>query len=151
MENNILTEIFVDDGDRRDFFFISIPINERECISFDWALKGQRIISQRLKEEVSVPEGSPTGEWDTIVIRDGKYIRTEHVKWYDQGKEDWANGEVWETTQEWPLDKITAQNLLKYSLIVRDHCKELKDYSKDMKDFTDLLKKLVQKVVNHEK
>lgn len=145
MGSKMLTEIFIDDGDKRDFFFISVPINNRECISFDWTHKGQRIILQHLKKKDELMlEESSSGEWNTIVICNGKYLRTERIIWHDMGKEDWINNELWETIKERQLDAKAAEKLLKYSLIVRDHYKELEKYAEDMKNFVDLLEKLIQ-------
>ncbi len=138
-------DIFVDDNMSRDWFFISIPLSEKESISFDWTMKGHRTILQRMVESKEpMPEGNPTMEWDTLYIRGGKYIGKEHVRWYDMGKKDWVNGQLYEAVQEWPLDDNTANGLLKYSLIVRDHKSELGSYSKEMQEFEVLLNKLIR-------
>jgi len=138
-------DIFIDDNMPRDWFFISTPVSETESISFDWTMKGHRIILQRMiKSGEPAPESKPTMEWDTLYIRDSKYISKEHIQWYDLDKQDWVNGNLYETVKEWLLDDNTANELLKYSLVVRDHKSELENYSREMQEFEKLLNKLIR-------
>mgnify|MGYP001603661194 CR=1 FL=1 len=137
-------DIFIDNNIGGDQFFISVPINEKDSISFDWTTKGHRVIKQRLKGEQPPPNSEPTMEWDTLYIHDGKFVGKEHVIWYDMGQEDWVNGKIYETIKEWPIDEATAEKLLRYSLIVSDHTAELGKYVKEMQEFEGLLNKLIR-------
>lgn len=140
-------DIFIDDNISRDQFYISVPLNEIEFLSFDWTIKGHRIILQRVLKEEPVPAARPTMEWDTIYISKGKFIGKEHTIWYDMGQRDWVNGKIYETVQEWSFNKATAKELLRYSLLIRDHTAELGKYVQEMEEFEKLLDKLKQKYV----
>ena len=136
-------DIFIDDGVSRDWFFISVPINDKDSISFDWTVKGQRVVLQRLEGKVVPPNLEPSAEWDTIHIRNGKLIEREHVKWYDQGEKDVINDEIYKTIKEWPVDKMVASRLLDYSVFVREHSRELYKYADKMSEFEKFLEKLL--------
>ncbi|MCX6742635.1 MAG: hypothetical protein NT116_00175, partial [Candidatus Parcubacteria bacterium] len=73
-------------------FFISVSINDKEAISFDYTIKGYRVIKQRLIEEKDFPEDAKVnGEWDVLIIKDKKLIKKYHTKWIDMAKKDWVN------------------------------------------------------------
>ena len=82
---------------KRKHFFISVGLNEKEAISFDYTTKGHRVVKQVLVEQKSQEEaieqyGEVTAEWDTIVLKDGKFVQKYHTKWIDRGKLDTVNG-----------------------------------------------------------
>lgn len=131
-------------------YFISVGISEKEAISFDNTTKGHRIIKQILIEsrplEKSIKEyGKITNEWDTIILKDGKFIRKYHVKWIDGGKLDTVNNETWETVWEKPLDKNLHEKLLYYSKFVSDNYKNLDKYKREMEEFEKFLKEIIKK------
>lgn len=133
--------IYVDDGYSKDQFFISVPVGDTgDAFSFDWTTKGQRILLQRWKEYREPPtDRNPDGEWDTLIIRDGELVGKEHTVWYDLGKEDLANGEIWEQIQAWPLNQQLAGRLLKYSNIIREHQNELGSFYREIKELEALI------------
>lgn len=125
----------------KDHFFISVPLNNKEYISFDKTIKGMRIIKQVFIEERPFPEDANfDSEWETIIIKDGKFNNKFHVKWIDLNKDDWLNGEIWETVSEKPIDNKLSEDLLKYSQLVSDHYNELDNYREQIAKFEDLLK-----------
>lgn len=139
-------DIFIDDNIGTDEFFISVPLDERDLLSFDWTTKGHRVILQRLERMgVAVVGEKPASEWDTLHIKNGEFIGKEHVVWYGMGQEDWINGDVYAAIHEWPLDEITAKELLRYSLLVREHIAGLEFYAQEMRAFERLLEELKQK------
>ncbi|MBU0461037.1 MAG: hypothetical protein KJ574_00465 [Nanoarchaeota archaeon] len=133
-------------------FFISVGINEREAISFDYTTKGHRVIKQVLikkgkAQTKNKKKGKPDAEWDAIVLRDGKFVKKYHIVWYDLDKEDVVNDEIWKTVWEKPISKQLSDQLLKYSLFISDHYRELRKYRKKMKDFEKCLSKEISKRV----
>src|SRR3989344_611686 len=144
MKNKPL-DIFVDDGEGSDWFFVSVPISENECLSFDNTQKGKRVILQRRKEKLTVPKQTgekPTMEWDTLHFRSGKLIEAQHVSWYDRGKEDEVDGEVWETINEWSLDESVSKSLLKFSLLSRENKSNTRKIKNEMLEFEKILRSL---------
>ncbi len=134
----------------RKHFFISIGLNEKEAISFDYTLKGHRVIKQVLVERISQEEavkryGKVSGEWDTIVLRDEKFVRKYHAEWIDRDKLDTVNGETWETVWEKPISKGVAEKLLYYSRLISDNYEKLDRFSKDMKEFEEFVSKEIEK------
>jgi len=79
-------------------FFISVSLNDKEAISFDYTLKRHRVTKQVLVEKKRFSENSKiNGEWDVLVLDDGKFVEKYHAKWIDLGKKDWVNDGIWET------------------------------------------------------
>lgn len=134
----------------RTHYFISVGLNEKEAISFDNTTKGYRVIKQVLVESKSLEKlieehGEITNEWDTIVLKDGKFVRKYHVRWIDRDKLDTVNNETWETVWEKPLDKEIHEKLFYYSRLVSDNYENLDKYEKEMKEFEKLLAKEIKK------
>ncbi len=104
------------------FFFISMSINNKESISFDYTSKAQRVIKQILISKKEFPKGKkPTSEWETLILKDRKFVRKYHVKWIDLNKKDWVNDEIWETIWEKPISVKLKNKLLKYSQLISDN------------------------------
>ena len=123
-------------------FFISIGINAKEAISFDYTSKGHRIIKQVLIEKKPFPiDKKPTSEWDALVIENGKFKKKYHVKWIDRGSKDGVNNEIWETMWRKPISKSLAKKLLYYSQLFSDNYNKLDQLKKDWNEFEELLKK----------
>ena len=149
---NITMNIEVDycPTSERKHFFISIGLNRKEAISFDYTTKGHRVIKQVLVEQKSQREavkkyGEVTAEWDTIVIKDGKFVQKYHVKWIDRDKLDTVNGKTWKTVWKKPISKDLAEKLLHYSRLISDNYEHLDDFSEEMKEFEELVSKEIAK------
>lgn len=123
----------------KDHFFISVPLNDKECISFDHTIKGHRIVKQVFREKDTAQSVKLTSEWDTLVLKDGEFIKKFHVQWIDIGQKDWLDGEVWETVWEKPIENELADKLLHYSQLVSDHCENLVPHAAEIKEFEELL------------
>lgn len=124
------------------FFFISASINNKESISFDYTSKGQRVIKQILIGKKEFPKDKkPTSEWETLILKDRKFVRKHHVKWIDLNKKDWVNNEIWETIWEKPISVKLKNKLLKYSQLISDNYEELHKFSKKVKEFENLISK----------
>jgi len=140
-------KIYIDIGNKEkkgDYsnYFISIPLSDKEAISFDNSYKGSRIIRQILVEKKEMPPiQQVTSEWDTILIENGKFAGSEHVRWVDLDKKDWCNNEIWETISETPIPNQLNESLLKYSALVKKHYHGLHKFSKEMSEFEVLLSK----------
>ncbi|OGY42541.1 MAG: hypothetical protein A2Y82_04235 [Candidatus Buchananbacteria bacterium RBG_13_36_9] len=127
-------------------FFISVSINDRVAISFDYTTKGHRVIKQSLIEEKDFPKDAKVdGEWDALIIRDKKFIKKYHVKWIDMGKKDWVNNEIWETVWEKPIPEQLKDKLLYYSQFISDNYKDLDKFEDKLIEFEDLLSKEITK------
>ncbi|MCX6812323.1 MAG: hypothetical protein NTW79_01720 [Candidatus Berkelbacteria bacterium] len=121
-------------------YFISVSLNDKEAISFDNTLKGHRIVKQVLVENKEFPIGTkPTAEWDTIILDNGKFEKTYHVKWKDMGKKDWVNDEVWEAVWQKPISKELSGKLLHFSRLISDNYLNLDKYTPEVKEFEILL------------
>ncbi len=121
-------------------FFISVGINEKEAISFDYTIKGHRIIKQILIEKKEFPKNKkPTAEWNTLVIENGKFKKRRHDKWIDMDKKDWVNDEIWETVWEKPINKELAKTLLNYSHLFSDNYRKLNQLNKEWRKFEKFL------------
>ncbi len=134
----------------KKMFFISVGINEKEAISFDYTSKGHRVIKQVLIEKKEFPKNKkPTSEWDAIVINDGKFIKKYHVKWIDMGKKDWVNNEIWGAVWRKPISKKLAKKLLYYSQFFSDNYLKLKLLKKEWEEFENFLSKEITKIINN--
>ncbi len=121
-------------------FFISISLSDKEAISFDYTSKGHRVIKQVLIDKKSLPENKKiSGEWDALVLDNGKFVKKYHVKWIDLDKKDWVNDEIWETVWEKPISAELRDKLLFYSRLISDNYKKLEKFAKQMKEFEELL------------
>ena len=128
-------------------FFISVELDKKEAISFDYTIKGHRVIKQILIDNKSFPKNKkPTSEWDALVINNGKLKKKYHVKWIDIGKRDWVNNEIWETVWIKHLPKKLAPELLHYSQFFSDNYKKLKFFKREWKEFENLLKEEIKKL-----
>lgn len=124
----------------KDHFFISVHLNNKECISFDKTIKGHRVIKQVYKEYKAFPENATlNSEWNTIVIENGNFVREYHVQWIDQDKLDWLNGEIWETVWERPISLESTEKLLHYSQLISDNYKDLTKYHEEVVMFEKML------------
>ncbi len=128
-------------------FFISVGINKKEAISFDYTIKGHRMIKQVLVDKKPFPKDKkPTAEWDAIVINNQKLVRKYHVKWIDMDKKDWVNDEIWETVWERPISKELKDKLLHYSQMFSDNYKNLNKFFKEFKEFEKLISREIKKL-----
>jgi hypothetical protein len=130
-------------------FFISVGLNDKEAISFDYTIKGQRITKQVLTEKKEVGTGSsemekPTSEWDVIELKDGKFLNKRHVKWVDKGEIDEVEGEVWKTEWAKPMSDEVKEKMLQFSRLVSDNYKHLEDFSKEMSEFEEYAEDLIE-------
>lgn len=119
-------------------YFISVGLNDREAISFDYTSKGRRIIRQILVGNKPFPQGKEiTAEWDSLVFEDAKFIKKYHVRWIDMGSKDWVNDEIWETVAERPVSDELKNKLLNYSQAISDNYEQanfIKDKSKELEE-----------------
>lgn len=131
----------------KNTFFISVALNKKEAISFDYTTKGHRIIKQILVEKKKFPRKAKIdGEWDALVLKDKKFIKKYHVKWIDLDKRDWANNDLWEIAWEKPISNKLKKELLKYSQFISDNYKRLDNYKKRMEEFEQLLTKEISRL-----
>lgn len=136
--------VFIDDGKGDDWFFVSVPVSDTEAISFDYTLKGHRVLKQILVSKKPFPtDQSPTMEWDTLILQDGKLAGKQHVCWLDQDKNDWVNDEIWQTTWEKPITDDVRDKLLHFSNLVRQHADNLDAVAQEVSDFENFISKLV--------
>ncbi|MDD5043456.1 MAG: hypothetical protein PHD51_02170 [Patescibacteria group bacterium] len=127
-------------------FFISVSVNEKEAISFDYTTKAHRVVKQVLIDKKPFPADRPiSSEWDALVLKDGKFIQKYHVKWINMGKQDWCNDEIWETVKEQLISDELSKKLLNYSRIISDNYGNLHKFSNEMKSFEQLLSKEMAK------
>ncbi len=134
----------------RKHYFISVGLNKKEAISFDHTLKGHRILKQVLVEKISQKEavekyGKVTAEWDTIILKDGKFVKKYHNKWIDRDKLDTVNGQTWETVWEKPISEDVDERLLYYSRLISDNYENLDKFSREMKGFEEFMLKEIAK------
>lgn len=123
-------------------FFISVSVNDKEAISFDYTTKAHRIIKQILVDKKPFPANqSISSEWDALVMQDKKLVKKYHVKWVDLGKKDWCNDEIWETVEEKPISKELTYELLEYSRLISDNYKNLSKFTDKLENFENLLSK----------
>jgi len=128
-------------------FFISVSLNNKEAISFDYTTKAQRVIKQVLVDRKRFPNHAQIdGEWDALIFKDRKFIKKYHVRWIDLGKKDWCNEEIWEVAWAKPIPDYQKRKLLSYSKLFSDNYKNIKEFSKEFKKFEDLLKKEISKI-----
>jgi len=128
-------------------FFISVEITPKLAISFDYTLKGHRVIKQVLIEHKPFPKDKkPTAEWDALVINDAKFIKKYHVKWLDLDAKDWVNNDIWQTVLHQPIAKDAADKLLYYSQLVSDNYEHLSEFKKDYQGLEELLKIEINKL-----
>lgn len=127
-------------------FFISVELNKEEAISFDYTIKGHRILKQVLVEKKKMPiDIKITSEWDALVLIDKKLIKKYHVRWIDKDKRDWVNDEIWETRNPKQIPEEISDKLLHYSQLISDNYKHLDEFQKELTDFEDLLSEQIAK------
>jgi len=133
----------------KNHFFISVHLNDKKAISFDKTIKGHRMIKQVFNEYKAFPDNSMfDSEWNTIVIKDRKFVQEYHVQWIDKDKLDWLNGEIWETVWEKPISQELTNELLYYSQLISDNYKDLHKFSDEIKKFEILLAKEMAKIAD---
>jgi hypothetical protein len=132
-------------------FFISVELNKKEAISFDYTIKGHRILKQVLVEKQKMPKDIKiTSEWDALVLIDKKLIKKYHVRWVDKDKKDWVNNEIWETRNPRQISEEMADKLLHYSRLISDNYKHLDKFKKELTDFENLLAEEIAKYLKYE-
>lgn len=140
--------IYVDDGLSDDQFFLSIPLSDTELLCFESSIRGQRVLTQRLVEHDPLPAGDPVhGEWDMIIVEDGKLAGRTHVRWIDQGKYDWYNDTTWEITSQEPMPDDLHDVILAYSRMIRHHANELGRFGPQIKQMQMVLATMAKKRV----
>ncbi len=126
-----------------DHYFISVELNKQEWISFDNTTKGFRVIKQVLVDKKFDPFDEVSGEYNEIVLEDGKFIRMNHVVWQDHDRFDVVNGEVWETVWEKSIPSEVNEKLLVFSRFVADHLDNLNDCQAQLADFDSFVSEIV--------
>ncbi|MFC1682129.1 HEAT repeat domain-containing protein [Nanoarchaeota archaeon] len=137
--------------DNRKVYFISIGLSETEAISFDNTLKGHRVVKQVLIKKIPYSEEIKKykkidGKLDTLVLKDGKFVKRYQARWIDKDKIDVVNGEVWKTIWEKPIDKNTDKKLLHYCRLISDNYSCLNKFSKEMKEFEEFISKKIKEI-----
>ncbi|MFA6588206.1 MAG: hypothetical protein WCT08_03995 [Patescibacteria group bacterium] len=128
----------------KDHFFISVKLNNKVAISFDKTLKGHRIIKQIFRKYKAFPKNTKfNSEWNTIILKNGKFLHEYHVLWVNLDKSDWLNGEIWETVWEKSISQKLSDNILHYSQLISDNYKDLHKIS----DKIDMFEKLLSKEI----
>ncbi len=127
-------------------FFVSVGLNDTEALSFDCTTKGHRVIKQILVKRTDkgvqdLDKKKISGGWDTIEIRDGKFIQKYHVDWIDKGKIDEVNNEVWETVWSKSISEDVKEELFCWSQYISDNYEKL-DQNK-MTEFEGYMRSLV--------
>jgi len=89
-----------------------------------------------------------TGEWDTLVIKNGKFVKRYHVRWVDMDRKDWVNDEIWDTVAEKPLSTEIKDQLLRYSQLISDKYEHLDTIQNEVNNLQSLLKIEVDKFLN---
>jgi len=124
----------------KDTFFVSVALNDKEVISFDYTLKGCRITKQIFVEKKPFPKDKAvSSEWETLVLRDGKLVEKYHAKWIDMDELDWVNDQVWKTVWLRPMTEDLKEKILHYSHLISDNYNKLENFSNEMEDFENLL------------
>ncbi|KKR08487.1 MAG: hypothetical protein UT32_C0001G0007 [Parcubacteria group bacterium GW2011_GWC2_39_14] len=129
-------------------YFVSVGLNDKEAISFDNTTKGFRVIKQVLISKEPNTQSSKikiSGEWDTIVLKDAKFVKKYHVIWEDKNEQDVVNGETWETVWEKPISKEINQLILDFSRFVSDNYENLSPYQKEMMRYESIVDREVGK------
>lgn len=134
------------------FFFISVEINKKEAISFDYTTKAHRILKQVLIDKKRMlANQNITSEWDALVIKNRKVVKKYHVRWVDLGKRDWVNNEIWEAINPLPISKKLTSELLYYSQFISDNYKHLDKFQKELTNIENLLAEEIAKYLKYEK
>ena len=126
-------------------YFISIKLDDNEWISFDNTTKGFRVIKQVLTNKNFALPKDISGEWNDIVLKDGKFVRRNHCVWYDFDRFDIVNNETWETVWEKPISNEDNNLLLNFSRFVADHLENLSKYKNEMDNFEIVISGMVKK------
>lgn len=143
-------EIDYNPTSRKEAFFISLALNNADAISFDYTTKGHRIMKQVLIESGKITEKkrkiNSDGEWDTIVLNNGKFVEKYHVVWYDYDEKDLVNDELWEIVWTKPITKKVKDKLLFYSRLISDNYKNLNKFKKELKEFENFISNQIVKL-----
>ncbi|MFA5187741.1 MAG: hypothetical protein WC460_00060 [Patescibacteria group bacterium] len=132
-------------------FFISVELNKKEAISFDYTFKGHRVLKQILVEKKKMPkEIKFTSEWDALIIINKKLIKKYHIRWVDLDKKDWVNDDIWKAHNPKPISEGLKDKLLHYSQLISDNYKHLDKFQKDLTDFENLLAEEIAKYLKYE-
>ncbi|MDO8443495.1 MAG: hypothetical protein Q7S78_00690 [Candidatus Azambacteria bacterium] len=129
-------------------YFISVSLNDKEAISFDYTIKGHRIIKQVLIEKKPFPEEKEiSGEWDALIFENSKFIKKYHVRWIDMGDKDWVNDEIWKTVLERPVSEELKNKLLNCSQVISDKYEQSDIIRNDLKELENILKLEIAKFI----
>ena len=110
-------QIFIDLMPRSEGFFISIYLSETQSLSFDYTLKGHRIIKQVLLEDPTgkLPNQGPLPSRKVLRSIDGKFSGFLERSWADKVREGSIIEGVWRTVWESYLPEPTIKKLLELS------------------------------------
>lgn len=121
-----------------DSYFVSVSLNDKEVISFDYTSKGERITKQILIRNERFPKDAKIdSEWDELVIENGVFIKKYHAVWHDMDKLDWVNDEVWETTKESSISVDVRDKILVLAQKISDFyedAEKLKRYCSELEE-----------------
>lgn len=127
-------------------FFVSVGLNKRDAISFDYTTKGHRIMKQVLVDHKPFPiDQRLDGEWNVLVFANYELLKTYHVKWIDMDQRDWVNDEIWEITAEAPITADSAQQILQLSRRISDVYRDGHNCHADIQALEELLTPYVNK------
>ena len=110
-------QIFIDLMPRSEGFFISIYLSETQSLSFDYTLKGHRIIKQVLLEDPSgkLPNQGPLPSRKVLKSVDGKFSGFLERSWADRVREGSITDGVWRTVWESYLPEPIIKKLQELS------------------------------------
>jgi hypothetical protein len=146
-------EIHIDLPSKRDkhswknTFFISVG-SGKEVISFDHTTKGHRILKQKFIGYVKSPKrqkslGKPNKTWQTLKLVDGKPKGMIDVKWFDKGKIDIANREIWKTVWEKPMSTKVRNRLHKLCSKIYENRDSLDKIKPSLKELDEYISKII--------
>lgn len=134
----------------KEAFFISVALDNKDAISFDYTTKGHRIMKQVLIESGKTTENkkkiNSDGGWEVIILKNCKFVKKYHVVWYDYDEKDLVNDELWEIAWAKPITKSVKDKLLFYSRLISDNYKNLSKFKKELKEFENLIYNQITKL-----
>jgi len=92
-----------------------------------------------LKKKIVNKNKLITGRWKTLVINNGKFVKSYNVLWIDYDNLDIINGEIWETIWEKLIDDNLDKKLLYYSRLICDNYLNLDKFSDEIIKFEKIL------------
>ena len=140
-------EIYVDLLPKQKGFFISVG-SGREVISFDYTTKGHRIIKQGLVGHVKAKKRSlsrPKLVWQTLKLSNGKPWGIEDVKWFDRGKFDISNDEIWKTLWAKPMPARIRLRMQEFSSEIYRNRGDMRSVAPMLKEFDVYVSKVIKR------